>query len=135
MSTKPLLTIASGNPRKVAEIEAMLGPLPLNVQRQPSDLEVKETGSTYLENALIKAKEAAKITKRAYQLLDAVLIVNSFDTKIKVPPKPINIPNIFPNFKEELKKVIPIKRVNSGVIPFNTAATDESITVSAKAKR
>ncbi len=60
--TKPLLIIASGNPRKVAEIEAMLGPLPLETKRQPEDLEVQETGSTYLENALLKAQAAAKIT-------------------------------------------------------------------------
>ncbi len=40
----------------------MLGPLPLNVQRQPSDLKVEETGSTYLENALLKGKAAARIT-------------------------------------------------------------------------
>ena len=61
--TTPLLTIASGNPRKVAEIEAMLGPLPLNVQRQPSHLDVEETGSTYLENALLKAEAAARLTQ------------------------------------------------------------------------
>ena len=40
----------------------MLGPLPIEVQRQPDDLEVEETGSTYLENALLKAKAAAKRT-------------------------------------------------------------------------
>ncbi|MCH2565253.1 MAG: RdgB/HAM1 family non-canonical purine NTP pyrophosphatase [Prochlorococcus sp. ALOHA_A2.0_51] len=57
---KPLLTIASGNPRKVAEIEAMLGPLPIDVQRQPKDLDVEETGSTYLDNALLKARAVAK---------------------------------------------------------------------------
>ncbi|MEC7738144.1 MULTISPECIES: non-canonical purine NTP pyrophosphatase [Prochlorococcus] len=57
---KPLLTIASGNPRKVAEIEAMLGPLPIDVQRQPQDLDVEETGSTYLDNALLKARAVAK---------------------------------------------------------------------------
>ncbi len=67
--TKPLLTIASGNPRKVAEIEAMLGPLPLQVQRQPSDLDVEETGSTYLENAQLKAQAAARIT-RCWALAD-----------------------------------------------------------------
>ncbi len=60
--TRPLITIASGNPRKVSEIEAMLGPLPIEVQRQPSDLNVEETGSTYLENALLKAEAAAMIT-------------------------------------------------------------------------
>ncbi len=57
----PLLTIASGNPRKVAEIEAMLGPLAIDVQRQPSDLNIPETGSSYLENALLKAKAVAGV--------------------------------------------------------------------------
>ena len=61
--TKPLLTIASGNPRKVAEIELMLGPLPIQVQKQPSSLNVEETGSTYLENAFLKAKAASQLTK------------------------------------------------------------------------
>ena len=56
------LTIASGNPHKVAEIEGMLGPLPLTVVRQPSDLEVEETGTSYLENALLKASAAAQLT-------------------------------------------------------------------------
>ena len=60
---KPLITIASGNPKKVAEIEAMLGPLPIEVKRQPSSLDVEETGKTYFENALLKAKAAAKLTK------------------------------------------------------------------------
>ncbi len=59
---KLLLTIASGNPKKVAEIEAMLGPLPIDIQRQPNHLEVEETGSTYLENALLKGQAAAELT-------------------------------------------------------------------------
>lgn len=56
---RPRLTIASGNPIKVAEIEAMLAPLNMDVQLQPSDLDVEETGSTYLENAMLKAVAAA----------------------------------------------------------------------------
>lgn len=40
----------------------MLGPLPLQVENQPSQLDVKETGSTYLQNALLKAQAAAKLT-------------------------------------------------------------------------
>ena len=60
---KPLITIASGNPKKVAEIEAMLGPLPIEVKKQPSSLDIEETGKTYLENALLKAKAAAKLTR------------------------------------------------------------------------
>ena len=59
---KPLLTIASGNPKKVTEIEAMLGPLPIEVQRQPDYFEVKETGRTYIENARLKAKATAELT-------------------------------------------------------------------------
>ena len=53
------LIIATGNSIKVAEIEAMLGPLPIEVQRQPDDLDVDETGATYLENASLKASAAA----------------------------------------------------------------------------
>ena len=57
------LTIATGNPIKVAEIEVMLGPLPIEVQRQPDDLDVEETGTTYLDNASLKAAAAALRTK------------------------------------------------------------------------
>ena len=60
--TRPLITIASGNPKKVAEIKAMLGKLPVEVQNQPKELSVEETGETYLENALLKAEAAAKAT-------------------------------------------------------------------------
>mgnify|MGYP001404724380 CR=1 FL=1 len=59
----PTITIASGNPKKVEEIGLMLGPLPIRVQKQPDELNVEETGTTYLENALLKAKAAAKLTK------------------------------------------------------------------------
>ena len=56
---QPVLTIASGNPHKVREIQRMLGPLPVVVMRQPDDLDVEETGSTYLDNAKLKAEAAA----------------------------------------------------------------------------
>jgi len=59
---KPLITIASGNPKKVAEIEAMLGPLPIEIQRQPNSLDIEETGQTYFDNALLKAKAASQLT-------------------------------------------------------------------------
>jgi len=57
----------------------MLGPLPLNVQRQPTNLNVEETGTTYLENALLKAKEAAKITQSWTIADDSGLEVDSLN--------------------------------------------------------
>ena len=73
------LTIASGNPRKVAEIEEMLGPLPLNVLKQPAELEVEETGTTYLENALLKASAAAQLTGNWALADDSGLEVDALD--------------------------------------------------------
>ena len=77
--TLPIITIASGNPKKVAEIEAMLGPLPIKVEKQPSHLNVEETGSSYLENALLKAKAAAKITNTLTIADDSGLEVDALD--------------------------------------------------------
>ena len=65
----PTLTIASGNPRKVSEISEMLDVLSLIVKKQPDSLAVEETGSTYFENALLKAK-AASIATKTWTLAD-----------------------------------------------------------------
>jgi len=61
-SVLPVLVIASGNAHKVAEITAMLDAVELQVRRQPEGLEIEETGSTYLENARLKATEVARLT-------------------------------------------------------------------------
>ena len=66
---KPVLTIASGNPKKVSEISEMLNFLNLEVNKQPSHLDVEETGSTYAENAFLKAKAAA-IETNSWSLAD-----------------------------------------------------------------
>jgi len=58
----PVLVIASGNRHKLAEIAAMLAPVEVEVRPQPSHLEVEETGSTYAENARLKAEAAARLT-------------------------------------------------------------------------
>ncbi len=54
--------IASGNPHKVAEITAMLEAAGLEVRQQPKDLEIEETGTTYAENARLKASTVASLT-------------------------------------------------------------------------
>ena len=76
---KLLLTIASGNPKKVAEIQAMLGPLPIELYPKPDGLEIEETGSTYLENALLKASSTAKITNTWTIADDSGLEVDALD--------------------------------------------------------
>jgi XTP/dITP diphosphohydrolase len=58
------LVLATGNPGKVNELANMLSSLHINVLPQ-SDFnvtEVAETGTTFVENAIIKARHAAKIT-------------------------------------------------------------------------
>ena len=65
----PVLTIASGNPKKVTEILEMLNVLSLKVQKQPQYLNVEETGKTYFDNALLKAK-AASLETNTWALAD-----------------------------------------------------------------
>ena len=67
--SKTRLIIASGNLKKVSEISEMLNVLNLEVIKQPDSLNVEETGKTYLENALLKAK-AASIKTNSWALAD-----------------------------------------------------------------
>lgn len=62
MTARPRLVIASGNPHKVAEIGAMLAVVELDVLAKPVDVDVEETGATYLENARLKAETVAALT-------------------------------------------------------------------------
>ena len=65
----PTLTIASGNQKKVSEISEMLDVLSLKVKKKPDSLNVEETGSTYFDNALLKA-QAASLATRTWTLAD-----------------------------------------------------------------
>ena len=55
MNLKKIL-VASSNPKKVREIEEILRPLGIEVVLPPEKVEVEETGTTFLENAYLKAK-------------------------------------------------------------------------------
>ncbi|QCH15154.1 RdgB/HAM1 family non-canonical purine NTP pyrophosphatase [Synechococcus sp. CB0101] len=56
------LVIASGNAGKVREFGRLLADLGLEAQPQPEGLEVEETGSTFAENARLKAEAVARAT-------------------------------------------------------------------------
>ena len=75
----PTLTIASGNLKKVSEISEMLDVLSLKVEKQPDDLNVEETGATYFDNALLKAKAASLATKTWTLADDSGLEVDFLD--------------------------------------------------------
>ena len=58
------IVLATGNPGKVKELQSLFAPLSIEIVPQ-SDFnvpEVPETGTTFVENAIIKARNAAKHT-------------------------------------------------------------------------
>jgi XTP/dITP diphosphohydrolase len=75
---KPLV-IATGNPGKLREFRALLADLPFDVVAQ-TELGVvapDETGSTFLDNALLKARHAAAATNAAAIADDSGLEVDA----------------------------------------------------------
>jgi XTP/dITP diphosphohydrolase len=73
------LVIATGNPGKLREFAALLGDLPFDVIAQ-GDLGVvppEETGSTFFDNALLKARHAAGVTRCAAIADDSGLEVDA----------------------------------------------------------
>ncbi|MCD9027100.1 RdgB/HAM1 family non-canonical purine NTP pyrophosphatase [Luteimonas sp. BDR2-5] len=73
------LVLASGNAGKLAELQAMLADLPLEIvpQRELGVGDVAETGGTFVENALIKARHAAAATGLPALADDSGLIVDA----------------------------------------------------------
>ena len=56
MSTRPVITVATGNSHKLSELETLFGP-EWTLVPAPADTEFPpENGNSYLENALIKAR-------------------------------------------------------------------------------
>ena len=58
---KPLI-VATGNPGKLREMQDYLAGLNWDLKLKPDELEIEETGSTFAENACLKASEIAKAT-------------------------------------------------------------------------
>jgi len=77
----PTVILASNNPGKVKEFEAMAGKLPfvLKAQSEFNIPEAVETGLTFVENALIKARHAARLSRSPALADDSGLIVDALN--------------------------------------------------------
>ena len=75
------LVIASGNKGKLRELSALLEPLDFEVHTQAefNVPDVPETGTTFVENAIIKARHAAEITGLAAVADDSGIEVDALD--------------------------------------------------------
>ncbi|MGE0483159.1 MAG: RdgB/HAM1 family non-canonical purine NTP pyrophosphatase [Gammaproteobacteria bacterium] len=71
------VVLASGNAGKLAELRELLAGLPLTLYAQSAFAvtEAEETGTTFVENAIIKARHAAAVTGRAAIADDSGLVV------------------------------------------------------------
>nr|WP_297457698.1 RdgB/HAM1 family non-canonical purine NTP pyrophosphatase [uncultured Halomonas sp.] len=81
MTTAHSLVLASGNPGKLREFRELLEPLDFSVRPQ-SDFavpEVEESGLTFVENALLKARAASRISGLAALADDSGLAVDALD--------------------------------------------------------
>ena len=56
------LVIASGNKGKIGEFKKLLDDFPIDLLTQPVGFEIEETGSTFMENARIKAIAVSQLT-------------------------------------------------------------------------
>ncbi len=74
-----ILVVATGNPGKVREIEPYLSGLDWELQLKPPDLEVEETGTTFRENAILKASQVALATGHWSIADDSGLEINALN--------------------------------------------------------
>ena len=79
------IMIATSNAHKVEEFREMLEPLGIQV-RSLLDLEekveIEETGTTFAENAMIKATEIAKIVRQMPEYADAIVMADDSGLEI-----------------------------------------------------
>ena len=77
-SLQPIV-LASGNPGKIKEIQAILEGHPIVAQSAFNVAEADETGSTFVENAIIKARNAALHCKLPAIADDSGLVVDALN--------------------------------------------------------
>lgn len=75
------LVLASGNAGKIKELQALLPNYTLIPQTQFNVSEIEETGTTFVENAILKARHAAKISKLPAIADDSGLVIAALNDK------------------------------------------------------
>jgi len=74
------LVLATQNPGKLKELKALAASMPeLNLILAPEGFDPEETGSTFVENAIIKASEAAKKTGKLCVADDSGICVEALN--------------------------------------------------------
>ena len=75
--------LASGNQGKLAELQSAMSHLGLALTPQPktAEYEVEETGSTFVENAIIKARHASKLSGLPCIADDSGLMVSALNDR------------------------------------------------------
>jgi XTP/dITP diphosphohydrolase len=58
------LVVATGNPGKLLEMQEYLDTTSWDLQLKPVELEIEETGTTFLANAALKASQVARATQQ-----------------------------------------------------------------------
>ncbi len=69
------IVLATSNPGKIKEFEALLAPRKCILQSELNISSADETGSTFIENALLKARYASRIAKKPAIADDSGLVV------------------------------------------------------------
>ncbi|MDO9424243.1 MAG: RdgB/HAM1 family non-canonical purine NTP pyrophosphatase [Methylobacter sp.] len=78
-STLNKIVLASGNPGKIREIQAILADHPIVPQSMLNVVDVEETGTTFVENAILKARNAALHCKLPAIADDSGLVVDALN--------------------------------------------------------
>jgi XTP/dITP diphosphohydrolase len=73
------LVVATGNPGKLREIQEYLVHVNWELQLKPPEIDVEETGDTFLANACLKASQTAKATGQWAIADDSGLSVDALD--------------------------------------------------------
>ncbi len=73
------LIVATSNPGKLREMQEYLIDLPWELSLKPEELDIEETGNSFMENACLKASEVAKVLGQWAIADDSGLAVEALD--------------------------------------------------------